>query len=901
MQTYLLENFSFTYPGRQRPALASLNLSIDSGQFVTICGPSGSGKTTLLRQLKTVLAPHGTNCGQILFEGRPIDTISQQLQATQIGFVQQSPDNQLVTDKVWHELAFGLESLGADSKTIRLRVAEMATFFGIEHWFNQDVNQLSGGQKQLLNLAAVMTMQPSILVLDEPTAQLDPISAQDFLETLSKINREMGMTILISEHRLEAVLPLSDRVIVLDSGAIVTDGPPKIVAERLKQLDHPMFLAMPTPMRVWAAVDNDLSCPLTVREGRDWLTQFAAVCPLDPSVIPDDKIYPCEGQPVISIKEISFRYAQDGQDVLRNFSLDIFPGEFLALLGGNATGKSTLISLIAGINAPHRGKIIVEGRTIHERSRNRDCFSGLAVLPQNPQTLFVKKTVKEDLFEVFSGRGIDFYDQEKRVMSVARLCQLEHLLASHPYDLSLGEQQRAALAKVLLLAPRILLLDEPTKGLDSYFKQRLANILLTLRQQGMTILMVSHDIEFCAQNARRCAMLFDGAIVAEQTPRRFFAGQHFYTTIANRMGRRLLPAPVLAEDIIAACGGVNQTPDIPSPTEDIRQLLAPLKQAEPVKKKIDPSLPKKIKEPLTPKRLVFGIVMIVLFILTAIFGFDRWTDWRMYLLEAAVGLEAVLALIAFFPGKPLISNDNGESLPGVNAKRRISPRTWLALALILGLMPLTIWVGLSFFDDRKYFFISLMIVVEALLPFILVFEGRKPQARELVIIAVLIAIAVAGRTLLILIPEFKPVIALVIITGICFGGEAGFLVGAMTAFLSNFFMGQGPWTPWQMFAFGLIGFIAGVLSRRGLLPKRRGPLCLFGGLSALVIYGGILNISSALIFYSQPTWEILLVAYGLGLPFDLAHAAATMFFLWVIAGPLIEKLERIKRKYGLLE
>ena len=241
-----------------------------------LAGPSGCGKSTLLRQLKTVLAPHGKLSGELLFQGKPLAETDLHVQTAKIGFVQQSPDNQIVTDKVWHELAFGLESLGYDTPTIRSRVAEMASFFGIQTWFYKNVSELSGGQKQLLNLAAIMAMHPSVLVLDEPTSQLDPIAATDFLSTLGRINRELGTTVLITEHRLEEVFPLCSRVLLMDQGTLLCDGTPEQVGKQLKSQDHGMFLAMPAPMRVWSEVPNDFACPVTVREGRTWLDDMAA-------------------------------------------------------------------------------------------------------------------------------------------------------------------------------------------------------------------------------------------------------------------------------------------------------------------------------------------------------------------------------------------------------------------------------------------------------------------------------------------------------------------------------------------------------------------------------------------------------------------------------------------------
>ena len=868
--SYQVEHLTFYYPEQTCPVLNDLSLTVAQGEFVVLCGPSGCGKSTLLRQLKTVLAPHGFKTGRILLEGTPLEELDQRTQSAKIGFVQQSPDNQIVTDKVWHELAFGLESLGYDTPTIRRRVAEMASFFGIENWFYKNVTELSGGQKQLLNVAAIMAMQPSVLVLDEPTSQLDPIAASDFLATLGKINRELGTTIILTEHRLEEVFPLASRVAVMDRGSLLCTGTPNEVGQALKAQGHSMFLAMPAPMRVWSAVECDLECPITVKEGREWLTAFAADHPLQP--LPPIDLPAKDPKTVIRTDGLWFKYEKDSPDVIRGLSMEVKKGEFVALLGGNGTGKTTTLKLLSGLQKPYRGTLQVSGT--------------LGVLPQNPQTLFVKKTVREDLLE--------FCAEESRVAWVVRLCRLEELLERHPYDLSGGEQQRAALAKVLLLDPEILLMDEPTKGLDAEFKLVFAEIVRLLLKKGVTILMVSHDIEFCARYAHRCAMFFDGNIVTEADPRTFFSGNSFYTTSANRMARGLEPGAVTVEDLITVCGG-TLPPEAALPDEEDLQL-------PPIPEDAPQARPKKL--PLW-RKLLAGFSALVAFVGMAVsvtstglsdfvsadgLTIRAWSQMGLYLLS-------VLALMGFVLAIGRRSKPPVQPLPV--QKQKLSKRTVAATVMILLLIPVTLFIGAYFMEGRRYYLISLLVLLECMLPFFLVFEGRKPQTRELVVIAVLSAINVAGRAALFMVPQFKPVVALVIISGVALGGETGFLVGAVTMLVSNMLLGQGAWTPWQMFAAGIIGWLAGVLFRRGLLRRTRLALCVFGALATIVIYGGIMNTASAMMA-SGLTWQTLLTYYLTGFPMDCVHAAGTVFFLWLAAEPMLEKLDRIKVKYGLV-
>ncbi len=543
MAHFQIKDLSFSYPAaKDRESLRHVDLTIGQGEYVVLCGKSGSGKTTLLRHLKPVLTPYGKRSGEILFNGIPIERISRRDQAAQIGYVMQDPDDQIVTDKVWHELAFGLESLGCDQKTMRARVAEMACYFGIQDWFHRDVAHLSGGQKQLLNLASIMAMQPEVLILDEPTSQLDPIAASDFLNTVRKINTELGTTVIITEHRLEDIFPYADRAVVMDGGTILADDTPRNIGKLLHEKQHDLFAAMPASVRACYGAAGAGECPLTVREGRRWLSGAFPTPPqhreLAAPRLPDEV-----KDPALSLKELWFRYERNTPDVLRGVSAEVPRGSLYAIVGGNGAGKSTMLKAVCGICRPYRGKVKIFGKSV-DQYKPSELFGGcLAMLPQDPKSLFVKKTVREDLLEMTR-------DAEK-LAAVAKLCEIEPLLDSHPYDLSGGEQQRSALAKVLLTDPKLLLLDEPTKGIDSFFKEKLADILCKLKRQGVTIVMVSHDVEFCARYADAVSMFFDGQILTTDTPRRFFGGNSFYTTAAARMSRHVFSMAVTAEDVVS--------------------------------------------------------------------------------------------------------------------------------------------------------------------------------------------------------------------------------------------------------------------------------------------------------------------------------------------------------------
>ena len=560
MEILRVDGLKFSYPNQLKKALNNINFSIDEGDFVLICGESGCGKSTLLRHLKPELSPHGQVSGDIYYYSQKINDYSSKQLASEIGYVLQNPDSQIVTDKVWHELAFGLENMGLDTQSIRLRVAEMASFFGIQGWFRKNVNDLSGGQKQLLNLASIMAMQPKILILDEPTSQLDPIAAKDFIDTLVRINKELSTTIIMTEHNLEDIYSVCDKVIVMEDGKVIcNDTNYKVVDILSGDKNHKMFKSLPTPSKIYNQLNGYLEgaskSPLTVKDCRQWLNDSmdeVTITKLDDSET-EININEKDREIAIELKDVYFQYNKISEPTIRDLSFKVYKGEIYSILGGNGTGKSTTLSLVARQRKPQRGKIFINNIEMKKYNNKSLYENNLALLPQNPQSLFVFETVREDLEEVLILQNKDREYIDKEVKRVSKLLDIEHLLEHHPYDLSGGELQRAGMAKVMLLNPKIILLDEPTKGLDAYCKEEIGKMLMKLRDMGVTIVVVSHDIEFSARYSDRCAMFFDGSIVSEGTPREFFLGNNFYTTVSNRIARNIFEDTLIYEDVVSLC------------------------------------------------------------------------------------------------------------------------------------------------------------------------------------------------------------------------------------------------------------------------------------------------------------------------------------------------------------
>ena len=520
MEILKIENLSFSYPRCEEKAIENISFSVERGDFVTVCGATGCGKSTLMRMMKKELTPLGEMSGRVYYKGRELHSLPDSETACAIGFVAQRPEEQIVTDKVWHELAFGLENMGMPQDMIRRRVSEMTCYFGIEDWFEKSVSELSGGQKQLLNLASVMVMQPDVILLDEPTAQLDPIAASDFIATLSKLNRDLSLTVIITEHRLEEAIPVSNKLFAMENGKLLESGETRKTVALLKN-NSAFMQGMPAAVRIFNSFDLNVPCPLTAREGRDFIeSNFSNE--IDALEIQSEKTG--KKETVLEFNDVYFKYGKELPDVLRGLDFKVYKGEIFCILGGNGSGKSTCLSVAAGLNRHYSGNVRVLGKKIKDYKKNELYRGCLSLLPQDVQTVFLKNTVKEELDDVKNVGYTLPYD-------------LSALNDRHPYDISGGQQQLLALAKVLFTEPKILLLDEPTKGLDAYAKKEIGEILKKLAESGLTVICVTHDVEFAAEYADRCAMFFRGEITSSGTPAEFFAGNNFYTTAANRMTR----------------------------------------------------------------------------------------------------------------------------------------------------------------------------------------------------------------------------------------------------------------------------------------------------------------------------------------------------------------------------
>lgn len=639
MEIFQITNLTFQYPDEEGKALDHLSLNIRAGEFVVIGGPSGCGKTTFLRLLKHELAPHGKRSGDIFYAGKPIDAWDNRTLAGEIGYIFQDPDQQIVMDHVLQEMVFGLENLGYENLTMRKRVAELVHTFGYEQLLHKKPSELSGGQKQILNLLSILLLKPKVLLLDEPTSQLDPIIAKDLLTILERLNSELGITIVLVEHRLEELFAIADRVILMESGTIAYQGTSRAVIEQVFQAKDVFFKHyLPSVAHFYLEIEDAAEqdkIPLTVKECQTWLSekgygmelggedssqndclemtqdayqkesnsnnhqQRSETCQsgahqtwdesfarkLKGDLQQRNKTYRIKlegenqyrkerysnnqqhknetyemqaedeqqqqqneslemqtngerqqpkahqtGKPLIELKNVYFQFAKDEPMILRGLSLQVAQGEFLGIVGGNGSGKTTLLKVCLGLLIPQRGKVTIFNQKYHKKSSS-NIYEKVAYLPQDPLTYFIHDTIEKEMIEIAK----KYHDNHQQV--VAKQLHdfgIEHVRNRHPHDCSGGEIQKAALACMLLTRPQILFIDEPTKGLDPQVKNQFGTMLQKLKQDGLTIVMVTHDIEFAAKFTTKCAMMFAGNLTAIATPDQLFKDNYFYTTMINR-------------------------------------------------------------------------------------------------------------------------------------------------------------------------------------------------------------------------------------------------------------------------------------------------------------------------------------------------------------------------------
>lgn len=569
------KNFYFKYNEKDKNVLSNINLEVLPGEFVLFCGPSGSGKTTLLTNIKKEIRPAGVYDGKIYYDDENIEMLEDKKSACEIGFLFQNPEDQFVSDNVIQEIAFPLENIGLPTEDIRNRIAEMASFFGLEKYLYKNVTELSGGQKQLVNLCSLLVLKPKLLLLDEPTSQLDPIAAYNFLSMLRRLNEEFSITIMATEHRIDNIFPFADKAVFLDEGHIKYIDKPRTICSKANK--NPVFRNyLPSVARVHFLLQskypflNKYKIPLNIREGMQELNlldkKLKEVNTELYREINENLFKNSENldssDVLLKCKDIWFGYINDHL-ILRGVFLDIKKGEFISIFGGNGTGKTTLLQILSRIIKPQKGKVNLK--------------KGIRVgyVHQNPMIHFWRDTVKEELslnfLEKFEDNNSSKFRKLREYMlqnsheninsnnnqmildsqkeELIEFFGISHLLDKHPYDCSGGEKQKIAIVKALLTKPDILFLDEPTKGLDPVSKLHLAYKLKKLQKNGLTIVMATHDIDFAAEYSKRCMILFDGRIQIDSTPKAVFSSNNFYTTFVNRMVKNFLPESITLNDV----------------------------------------------------------------------------------------------------------------------------------------------------------------------------------------------------------------------------------------------------------------------------------------------------------------------------------------------------------------
>lgn len=558
----LLEVKDFSFKYNEEKVLKDINFKINEGEFVLLCGPSGSGKTTLLNNIKKELKPAGDTYGQIFFDDILVEELDDEKSACDIGLMFQNPDAQIVTDTVIQEIAFPLENIGLPTDEIRNRIAEMSTFFGIDKLLHENVNNLSGGQKQLVNLCSLLVLKPKLLLLDEPTSQLDPIASYDFLAMLRRLNEEFSITIIVTEHKMDNIFPFANKVIYLQNGNLKYINDSRNICDDIKD-DEVFKYYMPEVTRVNLLLKDkfdsikDVEVALSVREGIQLLNNMDNIIKDIPlQALSRTKVENTDE--LVLVKDLWFGYEKENV-ILKGIGFNVNKGEYITIIGGNGSGKSTFLKLLAGLIKPVKGKIKYAKNT------------KISYVHQNPMVQFTEDTVLKELSNIRESKiETDFnfnpFNKSKKeneidksinktielsdyAMELVDYFDIRKILNNHPYDCSGGEQQKIAFIKALLDNPDILILDEPTKGLDPISNHKLGELLKQVNKEGTTIIMTTHDLSFVADSVERCVMIFDGSLQLDTTPTQIFSSNNFYTTFVNRMVKNYLPKAISIKDV----------------------------------------------------------------------------------------------------------------------------------------------------------------------------------------------------------------------------------------------------------------------------------------------------------------------------------------------------------------
>ena len=539
------KNLSFKYLDNSF-TLSDVNFSLDKGDFCLVVGKTGCGKTTLLKLLKKEITPSGELKGIVKIDGLDLKDYD----SSKIVYMFQNPSRQIVSDKVYHEIVFGLEARGLEKEVIETKLAEIVNYLDINDLLEKHTMELSGGEAQLVSLASLLVLDPEVILLDEASSQLDPLTRKKFLEILKRINQDFGITIILVEHNLEDILEFTDKIIVLDKGKMIYFGL-KEEAINFLASNKEYFAFLPKTLQISKYLD--LGTLLHLKDVKEALKNKYKN---EINFSYETKVFEKE---IIKAEDVYYRYSKKEKDVLEKLSLTVYDNEILGLVGGNGVGKTTLLKNLAGIRSFYSGKIEIDNKNIRKYKGNTLYKNLIAYLPQDPLTLFLKRTVGEDLEYYVKSLDLDKALLEKLLVKF----DLKPLLEMSPYDLSGGELQKAAFTKILLSKPKILLLDEPTKGMDFSLREELKEILRDLKAKGATIIIATHDLEFIASVADRVGIMFNGKVLSLTDSHSFFSNSNFYTTVASLASRdlydKVITVPELVE--IAKKNGIKNEKD----------------------------------------------------------------------------------------------------------------------------------------------------------------------------------------------------------------------------------------------------------------------------------------------------------------------------------------------------